>query len=118
MHSTNFRSSHFDFVVCGWTIAYSATPEVALNELARILKPGGKLILTWDLSEGFQISDPSSLALNRKEDIDDEETKLPDQRILDIIFSTFKIYRFEVGKLAFNGDTSFATLILEPHKST
>ena len=118
MHSTNYRNSHFDFVVCGWTIAYSATPEVALNELARILKPGGKLVLTWDLPEVFQISDPGTLTLSRREDIDDEETKLPDQRILEMISSSYKIYRFEVGKLAFNGDTSFATLILEPHKLT
>lgn len=116
MHSTEFNTSHFDFIVCGWTIAYSATPLVALREMARILKPGGKLLLTWDMPEEFELSDPGSLNLNRKKDIDNGKTRLQDERFLRIISSDYNVHRFEVGKLAFNGDTPFATLILEPIK--
>lgn len=116
MHSTAFKGSSFDFVVCGWTIAYSATPLVALNEMARVLKPGGKLILTWDLPQNYDAYDPSSLTLNRKSNIDKSETRLPEKPVLELIDSIFKVYRFEVGKLTFNGDTPFATLVLESIK--
>lgn len=116
MHSAPFDSESFDIIVCGWTIAYSATPEVAFSEFSRLLKPGGKVVITWDLPDSYQVRDPSALTLSRKQDIDRIETLLPENRILETIASGFTVYRLELGRLNFNRDTPFATLILQPMK--
>jgi SAM-dependent methyltransferase len=44
MHHMPFPDSKFKSIVCGWTISYSQQPEVAANEMARILRPGGILV--------------------------------------------------------------------------
>jgi SAM-dependent methyltransferase len=116
MHSAPFESESFDIIVCGWTIAYSATPEVAFGEFSRLLKPGGKIVITWDLPDSYEVNDPSSLTLNRKQDIDKIETLLPESRIFETISTHFSVYRLELGKLTFNSSTPFATLILQPIK--
>jgi SAM-dependent methyltransferase len=116
MHSAPFNSGSFDIIVCGWTIAYSATPEVAFSEFFRLLKREGKVVITWDLPDSFEVKDPSSLTLNRKQDIDDIQTLLPENRILEAISTNFAVYRLELGRLPFNGSTPFATLVLEPLK--
>lgn len=41
MHDIPFESNYFDVVLCGWTISYSATPEIAANEILRITKSTG-----------------------------------------------------------------------------
>lgn len=116
MHSAPFKSESFDIIVCGWTIAYSANPVVAFREFFRLLKPDGKIVITWDLPISYEVIDPTSLTLSRKLDIDKIETLLPETPILETISSNFKVYRLELGKLAFNGCTPFATLILQPLK--
>ena len=116
MHSAPFKSNSFDIIVCGWTIAYSATPEIAFGEFSRLLKAGGKIVITWDLPDSYQVEDPSSLTLSRKLDIDNIGTLLPENRILETISSSFSVYRLELGGLPFNSDTPFATLILQPIK--
>lgn len=40
-----FADAVFDAAVCGWVIEYFTDPRVALRELARVLAPGGKLLL-------------------------------------------------------------------------
>jgi len=117
MHSSPFDSDIFDIIVCGWTIAYSATPVVAFLEFSRLLKPSGKIIITWDLPGSFQVTDPSSLTLNRKLDIDDAATIFSELPVLELISPYLEVYRFEVGKLPFNNETPFATLILQPRKT-
>ena len=114
MHSAPFESESFDIIVCGWTIAYSANPEVAFTEFSRLLKPRGKIVVTWDLPDSYQVKDPSALTLIRKQDLDKTETLLPENRILDSISSSFSVYRLELGRLNFNKNTPFATLVLEP----
>jgi SAM-dependent methyltransferase len=116
MHSAPFESASFDFIVCGWTIAYSANPGLAFDEFFRLLKSDGKIVITWDLPDSYEIKDPSSLTLNRKLDMDKIETLLPEGRILELVSSNFAVYRLELGKLPFNGSTPFATLILQPLK--
>jgi SAM-dependent methyltransferase len=116
MHSAPFPSNSFDVIVCGWTIAYSATPEIAFGEFFRLCKTDGKILITWDLPDLYQVKDPSSLTLSRKLDIDDIQTLLPETKILETISSHFSIYRLEIGRLPFNNNTPFATLILQPIK--
>ena len=116
MHAAPFASGSFDLIVCGWTIAYSATPHLAFAEFSRLLKTDGKIVVTWDLPDSYEVKDPSSLTLSRKQDIDDIETLLPESKILETILGAFSVYRLELGKLPFNNITPFATLILQPHK--
>lgn len=41
MHNIPFDSDYFDVVLCGWTISYSATPQIAANEILRVTKSDG-----------------------------------------------------------------------------
>lgn len=41
MHSMPFADGEFDVVLCGWTLSYSAAPEMACAEIARVCRPGG-----------------------------------------------------------------------------
>lgn len=50
MHAIPFPDASFDAVVCGWTLSYSATPQLAANEIARITKPGGVVAIAVEYS--------------------------------------------------------------------
>lgn len=41
MHAMPFDDNQFDAVIFGWTLSYSATPQRAIEEVVRVLKPGG-----------------------------------------------------------------------------
>jgi SAM-dependent methyltransferase len=41
MHHMPFDENHFDAVIFGWTLSYSATPQNAISEVIRVVKPGG-----------------------------------------------------------------------------
>jgi len=113
MHNIDFGDNFFDIVVCGWTIAYSNNPEIALREMHRILKPNGKIILTWDLPNSYKITDSINCLLTLRNNIDDLQTVFSEIDMANLANKLFKIYRVELGKLNFNGNTPFATLILE-----
>jgi ubiquinone/menaquinone biosynthesis C-methylase UbiE len=40
-----YADAVFDAIVCGWVLEHLPDPRPGLTELARILKPGGKLLL-------------------------------------------------------------------------
>src|SRR5438552_9366791 len=40
-----YADSTFDAIVCGWVLEHLPDPQPGLHELARVLKPGGKLLL-------------------------------------------------------------------------
>jgi SAM-dependent methyltransferase len=40
-----FASGFFDAVVCGYVLEHLPDPRIGLSELARVLRPGGKLLL-------------------------------------------------------------------------
>lgn len=40
-----YADSSFDAVVCGWVLEHLPDPRLGLSELARVLQPGGKLLL-------------------------------------------------------------------------
>lgn len=40
-----YADSSFDAVVCGWVLEHLPDPQPGLRELARVLQPGGKLLL-------------------------------------------------------------------------
>jgi len=46
VHRLPFREGLFDLVLCTEVLEHLHTPELALKELWRVLRPGGKLLLT------------------------------------------------------------------------
>jgi SAM-dependent methyltransferase len=63
IHNMPFESEEFDLVICGWTLAYSEDLSKAIDEIARVLKFGGILIMTFDLREGEQVSNLAELKI-------------------------------------------------------
>lgn len=49
IHHTSFRDEEFDTILCVSTLEHVHNPQAAFLEMQRILKPGGKLILTYDI---------------------------------------------------------------------
>jgi len=43
MHAMPFTDRAFDVIVCGWTLSYSATPQLAVGEMLRVVDDGGLL---------------------------------------------------------------------------
>jgi SAM-dependent methyltransferase len=114
VHNLSFKSESFDLIMCGWTIAYSEAPIEAIKEIVRVTKPFGKVLLTWDLLKPIEYSNLDSLALYNKRDINDSSTILSSYSLSDLVSDLpVKIYRLEVGKLNFNSDFEFVTMILE-----
>lgn len=48
MHNMPFKDGEFDVVVCGWTISYSKEPNVACDEIYRVLNEQGVAIFGFD----------------------------------------------------------------------
>lgn len=46
MHALPFEDGHFDLVVLMHALTYAARPQVAVAEAARVLRPGGRLLLS------------------------------------------------------------------------
>lgn len=45
MHDMPFETGSISGVICGWTMSYSVEPVRAANEMARVLRPGGYIVL-------------------------------------------------------------------------
>jgi SAM-dependent methyltransferase len=41
MHALPYADNSFDVVLCGWVLAYSEKKKDAVNEIVRVLRPGG-----------------------------------------------------------------------------
>jgi hypothetical protein len=71
MHNIPFDENYFDVVLCGWTLSYSSTPDLAAKQILRVTKNGGLIgigveysTLTKEDSEhlvGYEIQDYSKL---------------------------------------------------------
>jgi SAM-dependent methyltransferase len=46
MHAMSYETGSFRNIICGWTLSYSVRPEIAAAEMARVLAPGGYLIVS------------------------------------------------------------------------
>lgn len=65
-----FPDESFDCVTCGWVIEHLPDPRPGLREIARVLKPNGRLLLmaTEDTLQGFVVSHTwNCRTLNRQE---------------------------------------------------
>ena len=50
MHNIPFPDNHFDVVIVGWVLAYSKTPQAAVEEVIRVCRDRGVVIIGWDYS--------------------------------------------------------------------
>jgi SAM-dependent methyltransferase len=58
VHDLPLEDASFDAVVANFLILHVGRPELAASELARVLKPGGRLALTvWDVPERTRLFD-------------------------------------------------------------
>jgi SAM-dependent methyltransferase len=63
LHNMPYRSEQYDIVVCGWTLAYSQDLSKAIDEICRVLKLGGMLIMTFDLREKEEVCNLAELEI-------------------------------------------------------
>ena len=113
MHNIAFPDDTFDYIVCGWVLAYSASPEKALSEIRRVMKFSARLIITWELPPTDQNFDLSKLKIFRVTNLNDPKTEIVDGFLIDNVKNYFDIERIEIGHAEFYGDTKFVTLILK-----
>jgi len=45
MHQLPYEPKSCDAIICGWTLSYSKQPQKAIDEMLRLLKPGGMIAL-------------------------------------------------------------------------
>jgi SAM-dependent methyltransferase len=78
MHNLPYPDSVFDIVLCGWTLSYSRTPDLAAKEIERVTKPGGLIGVSVeycsdqagvDSMEGYSISEGTPRLLNSSDDL-------------------------------------------------
>jgi SAM-dependent methyltransferase len=63
MHSMTYPDNQFGYVVCGWTLAYSGDPKRAVDEMKRVLRPGGYLLI------GMDVENASGERISGREDL-------------------------------------------------
>ena len=51
MHQLNYPNEFFDAIVCGWVLAYSKHPDVALHEIKSKTKESGFIAIGWQWVE-------------------------------------------------------------------
>ena len=112
MHDLDFPDCHFDLVLAGFVLAYSADPIKAMTELSRVLKPGGRVILTWELPRGVKFTSPQSFSLYRKDSLLMESSrKLKDFDIFTLGGRSLEVHGFELSSLHPKENPSFVSIV-------
>jgi len=62
MHALSFRSGSFDLVVCNFGLFRARSPEMAVQEMARVLAKGGALLDTGEPDYAGRIDHPEALS--------------------------------------------------------
>jgi len=65
LHDMPYENNSFDLVLAGFILAYSRKPMTAMKEIARVLRSGGKAIITWELPLDFDYKDTNEIFLYR-----------------------------------------------------
>ena len=102
LHNLPFDSNCFDFVVCGWTLAYSEKLTSALSEIHRVMKQGGLLIMTFDLQEGETVDSLADLRIANEEN-----------PLLQLILPQFELRNWFLGKTSWSDKRNICCLSLE-----
>ena len=82
MHELPYESKSYDAIICVWTLSYSKQPQKAVDEILRLLKPGGMIALGVEYSN---MTPDDSRALQMMLDGDDYDLGFGDtgKRILN-----------------------------------
>jgi SAM-dependent methyltransferase len=82
MHRLPYESNSYDAIICGWTLSYSKQPQKAIDEMLRLLKPGGMIALGVEYSN---MTPDDSRTLRKLLDGDDYDLGFDDtgKRILN-----------------------------------
>lgn len=113
IHALEFMDNSFDYVVAGWVIAYSENPVAAMKELTRVLKCGGKLVITWDITEENLPEKLGDIHLPRINNMTDHMEIAGKLCLSDLLVDDLKVERLEFGFLERVGSSSFVTLVLK-----
>ncbi len=112
MHNLQFSKSSFDLIIAGWVLAYSENPILAIEELHRVLRPNGILILTWELPDRHELATTNDMYLFRQKVMSKSGELLPPINIFDLAIKTFKIQTLICSSLSPNPDPTLIALIL------
>ena len=97
-----FESDFFDFVVCGWTLAYSQNLPTAIAEISRVIRKGGILIISFDLQPG---ETPGSLNTVKIANYD--------KPLIELLLPSFQVRSQFLGKPSWSDSTDICCLSLE-----
>jgi ubiquinone/menaquinone biosynthesis C-methylase UbiE len=98
-HQLDFPDNSFD-IVAGWSILHHLNPVVAMNEIHRVLKPGGRVLL-WE-----PLADHPMLRLFR--------WLTPSARTVDELPFTGKAIRQIVGQREWRSELGYCGLLEAP----
>ena len=103
MHNlSEFPNEKFDIIIAGWTIVYAENPVTVVKELSRLLKPTGKIILTWDSS--------SNVLFSHQEELFFENTSERKYQVIDLVDSD-SILSWAVTRPSYNDGMQVITLV-------
>lgn len=104
MHNTTFPDNSFDLVIAGWVLAYSKNHQKAMNEIFRIIKNNGLVIISGDISD-YQLP------------IDFSKIHIQDSNIsIESLCSNFEIFQLTLGKTCWNSNSNIMCLALKANK--
>jgi len=113
IHELDFMDDSFDYVMAGWVIAYSENPRLAVKELTRVLKHGGKLVITWDVTDKNLPEKLADFYIPRINNMSQRLELTEKIFIRDLLVDNIKVERLECGFLEKVGTSSFLTLVLK-----
>jgi SAM-dependent methyltransferase len=103
MHNlSEFPNEKFDIVIAGWTIVYAENPVTVIKEFSRVLKPSGKIILTWD--------SPSNVLFSHQKELFFENTSEIKYQVIDLVDSS-SILSWAVTRPSYNDGVQVITLV-------
>jgi ubiquinone/menaquinone biosynthesis C-methylase UbiE len=88
-HRIPFKANRFDRVICYAAFPHFTHPEIALKEMARVLKTGGTLIVAHLMSRG-------ELAAHHASHSSVARDLLPDKTHMKVLFSAAKLSLLEI----------------------
>ncbi len=96
----NFDDEHFDFVLSVYSLEHFNNPRFMLDEMARLLKPGGRMII---LAPNLEMPFSSLNAVRHKNIF--FKIRLALARLSDYLFRTIGQYKFRTIKRNFTEET-------------
>ena len=113
MHHIDFADDTFDVVIAGWVLYYSSNMKLALSEMRRVLKPGGKLILGFSIHDNYEVDffDLRNLPIMSSVNSDTSGGTVERFAVKDLI-DDCRIESINVGRFAWTEKTNVLVCVL------